>query len=135
MIGVVFVLNQRNTASKKVEVPLPTAELIPTIDSSVIVDLLPKVAGKEVVLKIENIPIFTQSIEYSLSYETKKQSMQGVIGTVNITKSETSYEKSILLGTCSSGRCVYHEVVGPIKLSLKFSGSYGEKIFEKDFNL
>jgi len=57
-----------------------------------------------------------------------------VIGTIAL-NSESEYLKKITLGTCSSGKCVYHEVVGKIKVSLKFTGSYGEKIFEKEYEL
>ncbi len=114
---------------------IPTEATIPTVDSSVQVELLPKIIGKEVLLKVSNIPNGTKSFEYSLSYETKQQGIQGVIGTVNLTENETSYEKQLTLGTCSSGHCVYHDVVGSINLSLKFIGDYGEKIFEKDYQM
>ncbi len=114
---------------------VPTEATIPTVDSSVQVELLPKIIGKEVLLKVSNIPTGTKSFEYSLSYETRQQGIQGVIGTVNLTENETIYEKQLTLGTCSSGQCVYHEVIGPIKLSLKFVGDYGEKIFEKDYQM
>ncbi len=129
------VLKTRKTQTKSASEALPTQELIPTVDSSVKVELSAKISGKEVILKISDIPKGTQSIEYSLSYDTKKQSMQGVIGTVTVEEGENEYEKDITLGTCSSGRCVYHEVVGTIKLSLKFIGDYGERIFEKEYEL
>ncbi len=136
-LGIVFfvVLKGRKTQTKSSAEVLPTQELIPTVDSSVKVELLAKISGKEVILKIGDIPKGTQSIEYSLSYDTKKQSMQGVIGTVTLKEGESEYEKDITLGTCSSGRCVYHEVVGTIKLSLKFIGDYGERIFEKEYEI
>jgi len=140
IIAVLLVAVYLSVAAKKPkvennEVEIPTEAIIPTVDSSVKVDLLPKVAGKEVALKIENIPSGTTTVEYSLSYDTIKQGLQGVIGTIQINDSEVSYDKQITLGTCSSGSCVYHEVKGAIKLSLKFSGNYGERLFEKDFNL
>jgi hypothetical protein len=43
--------------------------------------------------------------------------------------------RKIVLGTCSSGTCRYHNILGPIKLNLKFTGSYGEKIYEKEFKI
>ena len=82
-------------------------------------------------LKVGNIPKNTQSIDYELSYQTAQQGLQGVIGTV--TSEKDNFEKKLTLGTCSSGTCVYHQVVGKIKLTLKFTGEYGEKIFEKEY--
>jgi hypothetical protein len=113
---------------------LPTEVLIPTIDNSVRVSLTDLGNGKEVALKIVNVPKGTESVDYELSYNTAQQGLQGVIGTINVS-GETSYEKKITLGTCSSGTCVYHQVVGKIKLSLKFNGSYGEKVFEKEYSI
>jgi hypothetical protein len=114
--------------------PEPTEAVVPTIDSSVSVDLTSTSGGKEVSLEIKGIPSGTQAIDYELSYQTGQQGLQGVIGTIAL-NSESEYLKKITLGTCSSGKCVYHEVVGKIKVSLKFTGSYGEKIFEKEYEL
>lgn len=113
----------------------PTEMIIPTVDSSVEVDLMSSVNGKEVKLSIKNIPEGTKIIDYELSYNTAAQGLQGVLGTINLKIGELSYEKEITLGTCSAGKCVYHQVVGKIKLSLKFSGDYGEKVFEKEYEI
>ncbi len=109
-------------------------EPIPTIDSSVMVELKQQTGSHDVVLSMSDLPKGTESIDYELSYETVKQGLQGVIGTIVVTD-EKSYEKKLTLGTCSSGACVYHEVDGAIKLNLKFTGSFGEKIFEKEYEL
>jgi len=125
--------------SKKTQTPAteatPTDVLIPTVDASVKVDLAPFTGKKEVLLKISGIPKGTTQIEYSLSYLTKSQGLQGVIGTITLDSFSQEYEKRLTLGTCSSGTCVYHEVVGNIKTELKFTGSYGEKVFTQDFTL
>lgn len=112
----------------------PTQMLIPTIDSSVKVDLISFLPGKEVMLAIENIPVGTEAIDYELSYQTKKQGYQGIIGTIQV-DNNINYQKKLTLGTCSSGTCVYHQVEGKIKLTLKFTGSYGEKIFEREYEI
>jgi hypothetical protein len=112
----------------------PTEVVIPTIDSSVKVNLSTTIAGKEVVLSIKDIPKNTEIIDYELSYQTQQQGLQGVIGTITVSK-ENQYEKKLTLGTCSSGTCVYHQVVGKIKLTLKFTGGYGEKLFEKEYGI
>ncbi|MDO8609001.1 MAG: hypothetical protein Q7R95_00475 [bacterium] len=135
VVGALFILNNKsNKAVSKPTVNDSQELVIPTVDSSVIVDLSSSIAGKEVVLKINGIPASTTSFEYQLSYQTKQQGFQGVTGTVSSIK-DSSFEKTIKLGTCSSGTCVYHQVVGTIKVTLRFTGSYGDKIFEKDFIL
>ncbi|PIS15857.1 hypothetical protein COT62_01485 [Candidatus Roizmanbacteria bacterium CG09_land_8_20_14_0_10_41_9] len=135
IIVVLVFLQSRNMKKIPPKAVIPTEELIPTVDSSVRVDLKTKIPGQEVTLTVEGIPNGSESFEYSLSYETKQQGTQGVIGTVVLDASSSSYEKDITLGTCSSGKCVYHEVVGKVMLSLKFVGSYGERIFEKEYSL
>jgi len=132
LIGV-LVLRRGATKSSTIS-PGPTEAVIPTVDSLVKVDLVSSQPGKEVALSIKNIPMSTQTIDYELSYQTRQQGLQGVIGTITLTN-ETEYEKKLTLGTCSSGTCVYHQVVGKIKLTLKFTGGYGEKIFEKEYEL
>lgn len=133
LFGGVFLLRKGSTKTAT-SPEQPTEAVVPTIDNSVQVDLTSSSGGKEVVLAVKNIPQGTQTIDYELSYQTKQQGLQGVIGTITL-NNESQYQKTITLGTCSSGKCVYHEVVGKIKLSLKFTGSYGEKIFEKDYEI
>lgn len=133
-LAVFFVFRGKGNQKQELANLEPTETVIPTVDSSVQVNLTSTSAGKEVVLDIQGIPTGTESIDYELSYQTRQQGLQGVIGTLAI-QNESGYEKRITLGTCSSGKCVYHEVVGKIKLTLKFTGSYGDKVFEKEVSL
>lgn len=111
-------------------------EPIPTLDSSVLVDFKKEESGKSAILSIENIPDGTDTIEYELSYQTQEQGLQGIIGKIVLRENQPKgYEKEITLGTCSSGRCVYHKIVGKIKLLLRFNGIYGERIFEKEYEI
>ncbi len=142
MIGVVVVLlivgfwlfTRNNNVKNQTEDQTPTEELLPTVDSSVKVSLKGTVGNKEVSLEVSNIPGGTESVDYELSYQTASQGLQGVIGTVS-TEGKSNFKKQLTLGTCSSGTCVYHQVVGKINLTLKFTGDYGAKIFEKEFGL
>lgn len=109
--------------------------IAPTIDTATQVEFTSLSGKREVLVKINGIPTSTETIDYELSYEEKEKGLQGVIGTIQITKSEKSVEKQITLGTCSSGRCVYHTVVGKIKVTLRFVGSYGSRIFEKEYDI
>ncbi len=136
LLGVVMISGRGGSKSNdKTEELLPTEVVIPTVDESVKVDLVVSSAGREVVLQIKSIPTGTESIDYELSYQTKQQGLQGVIGTVELTKQESEVDKTLTLGTCSSGTCIYHQVVGNIKLNLKFNGDYGEKVFDKEYEI
>ncbi|MDH7476419.1 MAG: hypothetical protein QHH09_03030 [Microgenomates group bacterium] len=135
IILVLFMIVRPKQPDKSAEMISPTPQsIIPTVDSSVKVDLESVSGNKEVVLTINNIPKGTQSIDYELSYATKSQGLQGIIGTIQI-DNENEYKKTLTLGTCSSGTCVYHQVSGPIKVTLRFNGTYGQSLFEKDYQL
>ena len=133
-IGIGIFISQQKP--KVVAQPQPKADLgaIPTVDSSVTVTLEALQSNKEILLKSAGIPNNTTSVDYELSYDTKAQGKQGVIGTITDIKNN-GFEKQMTLGTCSSGHCVYHEVVGAIQVTLKFTGDYGEKVLSKEFTL
>lgn len=107
----------------------------PTLDSSFKVDLVGMNNNKKIKLTMFGIPKSTESIEYSLSYQTKQQGLQGIIGTIELKKNESDFVLERDLGTCSSGTCIYHTVEGNITVELKLSGKYGESLFSKDYSL
>lgn len=130
-----FVFKGKGSQKVENEDQVPVEDVVPTVDASVKVSLAAEDAQKkEVVLKASALPANTTSVEYELSYLTASQGLQGVIGTVTL-EGEDKFEKKLTLGTCSSGTCVYHQVVGKIKLTLKFNGDYGAKLFEKEYQL
>lgn len=133
-IGLALFFSQQKT--KVVEKPQTKEEegAIPTVDASTTVTLSALPGNKEIVLKSSSVPNGTTSIDYELSYDTKAQGKQGVIGTIS-TITGNSFEKQMTLGTCSSGRCVYHEVVGSIQVTLRFTGEFGERVLSKEFTL
>jgi len=129
-----FVLRGRGGQKDEAEETV-VEDLIPTVDASVKVALdAADASNREVILTASNIPAGTSSVDYELAYQTAAQGLQGVIGTIT-SISGRGFEKTLTLGTCSSGACVYHQVVGKIKVTLKFNGDYGEKLFEKEFAL
>lgn len=123
----------KNTSTNGDEV-LPQSEALPTVDSSVKVELVADRARREVTLSVSNIPAGTDSIEYELSYDAEGGLPKGVIGTIEV-DGKKSIERDITLGTCSSGTCVYDKGVTSIKVSLRFQSSKGASIFEKEFDL
>lgn len=136
LVGIGLALFFSQQKPKVTEQPQKKEELgaIPTVDASTTVTLSALQGNKEIVLKSNSVPNGTTGVDYELSYDTKAQGKQGVIGTIS-SVSGNSFEKQMTLGTCSSGRCVYHEVVGAIQVTLKFTGDYGEKVLSKEFSL
>ena len=134
LIAGYLLLGKKNNIKPQTSDSINNDVVIPTVDQSVKVSFTSQANGHEVLLKTEGIPSDTQSVDYELSYQTAAQGLQGVIGTVELSGKNT-FEKKLTLGTCSSGTCVYHQVVGKINLTLKFTGGYGEKIYQKDFGL
>jgi len=134
IVGLYIALRSTNTTKEVPTQQQTPSDTIPTVDASTTVELKPVAGNKEIILTARGVPQGTSAVDYELSYETKAQGTQGVIGTVT-TIANNTFEKQMTLGTCSSGKCVYHEVIGSIHVTLKFSGSYGEKILEKEFSL
>ncbi|MEK7070459.1 MAG: hypothetical protein AAB966_01495 [Patescibacteria group bacterium] len=94
---------------------------------------------------IQNAPGGTQTADLELTYNRERQTTDegdsslipdGAIASCEFKNGSRNCEKDgITLGTCSSGVCRYHKVVGKVKLSILFSGSYGKKAFEKEYAL
>lgn len=134
LIAGYLLFGKSKTSKQNVVETESTEEILPTVDSSVKVSLTGLNNNREVLLEIANIPSGTESVDYELSYQTASKELKGIIGSVAIEK-KSRIEKRLTLGTCSSGTCVYHQVFGKINLTLKFSGSYGDKILEKEYEL
>ena len=146
---VVFVIQKINSDKTNTEKQLINEEIVPTVDSNVKVMLEKSSKKGEVTLTIKDAPAGTKEIEYLLTYSrTNKEEgndmvQEGAMGkciqklkpsSIWICQQPTS-DEAIVLGTCSSGTCVYHEVIGDINVQLKFTGTYGERIYEKNFSL
>ena len=131
LILITFFLIRKDKEEVQNKINIPTSQIIPTVDASVKINLIPLNQKKSVLLSIKNIPAKTKKIEYVISYETEDGGLQGVNSTVAVNSSD--FEKEILLGTCSSGTCVYHRIKNSLKLELMFKGDYGEKIFIKEY--
>ncbi len=149
VLSIVYFVVSNQSKNKEALEALENEEVIPTVDASVIVNLRPAKKSGEVTLTVKNAPNGTKSIDYELTYDalstegTGENVPQGAIGKCYNTKDTRDWTckqqaesgEAITLGTCSSGACVYHKVVGPIKVTLGFEGSYGKKIFEKEYDL
>ena len=145
-----YIIFSRGSANKQQSSDVePTEEILPTVDSSVKVDF-ESIKKGEALLTVKNAPSGTNQIEFELSYMViNADSEEGGSGTVSqgaigkCTKSNNVWEcgepsasgRKIVLGTCSSGVCRYHNIEGDVNVLLKFTGNYGQKIYEKEFEL
>ncbi len=133
VVAGVFLMNRGNAAQEaqdKESVFDEPSEVIPTVDSSVKVSIK---GTTDAMITVEGIPGGTDSIEYELSYNTKSGSIEGVFGIIEVKGSKA--EEEVTFGTCSSGVCRYHEIDGPVSGTFIFSGDYGEKMLEQEFEL
>ncbi len=140
----VFFLRAKSTGITESGNDIFDENVIPTVDPSVDVGL-ETVRKGEVRLTIANAPEGTRSIEYEVTYDARNPGgeqgviPQGAIGKCSksgkIWECKSTNQENIILGTCSSGTCIYHNVVGKVKVLLKFTGSYGQRIFEKEYEL
>lgn len=115
-------------------VPTPTI-VLPTISENIIVDLQPKPGGQSVVLRIKGLTSDIESIEYELTYMTGGGLPRGVLGKINLAGEKEIIRDDIVLGTCSSGKCVYDTGVTEVSLSLKFNTIAGARVFQKTYKL
>lgn len=114
--------------------PTPTV-VLPTVSEDVKVVLLPKSNNTAVVLKISGIPSDIKSVEYELTYTTGAGLPRGVLGKIQVRGEKEITRDDIVLGTCSSGKCVYDTGVTSVSLSLKFNSTSGESsIFQKTYS-
>lgn len=113
-----------------------TEAAVPTVDSSVKVEVVGVNNNKEIEITVSNFPKGTSSIDYQLSYTSVERGLQGLIGTLEVENGKNSVSKKVTVGTCSSGTCVYDKIEeNKVTASLSFNGSYGMKAFEKEYEL
>jgi hypothetical protein len=130
------ILRGKTTSSTEVaeDIPTPTVAL-PTISDNIKIDLSAKQDNKIIVLNISGLTDDMESVEYELTYNTGAGLPRGVLGKI-LTKGEKNiFRDDIVLGTCSSGKCVYDSGVISVDLSLKFNSQNSTSVFRKTYNL
>jgi hypothetical protein len=115
-------------------VPTPSVAL-PTVTDDVKIDLSAINNNRVVKLKISGIPKGVGSIEYELTYQTDEGLPRGVLGTIKLDGEREIERDDIVLGTCSSGKCVYDTGVKAVTLSLKFNSEKGPMVFRREYEL
>lgn len=114
--------------------PTPTI-VLPTVSENIIVDLIAAPNKQSVTLKIKGLTPDIQSIEYELTYITGAGIPRGVLGKIVLNGEKEIVRDNIVLGTCSSGKCVYDTGVTNVNLSLKFNTSSGSSVYQKSYTL
>lgn len=133
--GVVLVRSRQNIKEEEAPIlPTPTVAL-PTITDDIKVDLTAGPGNREVALTISGVPADIESIEYELTYVTGEGLPRGVLGKISVDGQSEVKRDKIVLGTCSSGRCVYDSGVNSIDLSLKFNSKTGSSVYKNTYNL
>jgi len=92
------------------------------------VEIKQRADGKALNVTFSNLKNFI-SLQYELSYLTKDEIPQGVIGTPIALDGKDSITKELLLGTCSGTvtlKCRYDENVHQISLTAKYTDKNGE---------
>ena len=146
LFGIWFAVNSNNkNKDGGTQSVLENEPTVVPVDSSVVVTLKSAVKKGEVIIEVKNAPDGSKKAEMELTYNREKRPEDetdsdvipdGVLAGCDFKSGQKSCVKEgITLGTCSSGVCRYHTVVGKIKLSILFSGSYGERSFEKEDSL
>ncbi len=137
LLGGLFFLSNKNGKNQSSQTQ-QNSDVLPTVDSSVKVDIKGVESNHKIEMTIAGVPKGTQSIDYEITYETVDGGLPGISSTVEV---QDGADKVVVpadkleLGTCSSGTCVHPKITGKIHVNLKFNGTYGSKIYSNDFNL
>lgn len=138
LIAVIVTIMVKSQISNKEDVtePAPTPTVVlPTISDNITVNLTARDNNKSVVLNIKGLTPDISAVEYELTYVTGSGLPRGVLGKIKLNKEKEITRNDIVLGTCSSGKCVYDPGVTSIDLSLKFNSGTGSKVFRKTYSL
>lgn len=137
LIGVYLFLKSNfssKTGSQTDILPTPT-EALPTVSDKVKITLISREGGRSVDLSIDGLESSIKSIEYELTYLTGAGLARGVLGKISTDGTKKIEKNDIVLGTCSSGKCVYDSGVESVDLALKFNAENGSFVFQKSFPL
>lgn len=120
--------------------PVPQKPIEETIKERPFVSLTPTSDGHRVMLKIENVPVGVDSVEYEIVYLADIEGSKierGVRGTVKL--SELSKQKEILFGSasCTTGTCKYKydENVNEGTLSITLVKKEGKEKYDSVFRI
>lgn len=138
IIVAIIILIVKFKSGTKTENPAVEASptiALPTVSESVKVDLQSKNDKKAVKLTVSGLSNNIESVEYELTYTTGGGLPRGVLGKISTKGAAEISRDDIVLGTCSSGKCVYDSGVTSVDLSLKFNTLEGSSVYRKNYQL
>lgn len=120
----------KNSDGEVASTPAPLGKSLDTLAENLRpkVEIRSRADNKALIVTFSNLKYFS-SLQYELSYLTKDEIPQGVIGSPIKLSGEDSIEKELLLGTCSGTvtlKCRYDEQVHQISLSIKYLDQKGD---------
>src|SRR5690349_20702102 len=135
--GVVFMQNKNSTKSPTTE-QSTEEQGIEMKPEDIGLELIPNANNTEVTMKISDTSKF-DSFEYEMNYDAVVDGEtvpRGAIGSGDVNPGETSIERKITIGTCSSGTCKYDKGVTKVSFVIKLNLKDGKAgIVKKDLNL
>lgn len=125
-----LITKPKNSEGEVSSTPAPIGKSLDTLDENLRpkVEIKSRADNKALIVTFSNLKNFS-TLQYELSYLTKDEIPQGVIGSPITLAGEDSIEKELLLGTCSGTvtlKCRYDEDVHQISLSAKYTDKNGE---------
>jgi hypothetical protein len=133
LLGVILFVTKKDKKAIKNEPVIETqAEIPQSLDQRPFVTLTPRSDGHEIALNVANLQN-VNSVDYEMVYLVG-DSQRGVIGSAE-TKGQTSFNKIMLLGSCSKNVCKYDEGVTGGSLTLKVRTDQGTVKYELPFLL
>ena len=135
IIGVFLFRGSSQKPAEEAGGTLPASQRYEKVEPGVKVSVKRVGDGRRVDFQVSNILKKYKTIEYEFSYQTGSGGLQGGIGSPSPIKNN-SYQKEILLGTCSAGgACTYDEGVEKIKFTIFFSTGSDKRYLEKEFDI
>jgi hypothetical protein len=135
VIGIIYFKFQSGSKTENSEISATPTIALPTVSESVKVDLVPKSNNQSVKITVAGLSKNIESVEYELTYTTGAGLPRGVIGKISTKGASEISRDDIVLGTCSSGKCVYDLGVTSVDLSLKFNTNEGSSVYRKNYQL
>lgn len=135
VVGVGLLMSKRDGQQKEPSTTevLPTQEQLPKVESTVNATLTTDKKKQYATVTVTGVPEDVTDIEVELAYTDKQGNTDAAIDMITIEKGKKA-EKKLALGTCSA-TCTFDFGGGQVHLKLKFNGTKGSRLFEKEYSL
>lgn len=133
----IFIQNRQKTATPQIQ-QTPEEKAVEMKPEDIGLLLTPNSKNTEVTMKISDVTKFTH-FDYEMSYDAivdGEAVPKGAIGSGDVASGDSTIEKKITIGTCSSGTCKYDLGVKTINFIIRLTLKDGRTaVVKKDLNL